>query len=375
MTKSRRIAFIVPFLYRYQRGIERSCAYLANALVRFSHEVTLLTWQERPVKTGFHLHPDIRVFAVPYSRYYQNRVAVPFYAWNLLTHRYGVVNVCFAGYGEAQAIRLARRFHRFQINFIVGYPIEQAPHRFEEFRKLNLEPLLSSIIVKSNAMAPSIANYFGREVNVIPNGVDVSYFEPDKVDAKVLRRQFGFSSDDRVLLTVAALEERKGVQHVIRALPSLIQSGWSAHYLIVGDGPYGQILKSLAKEIGVQDHVHFVGSVIDVRPYYKLADVFCLLSYGEGFPNVLLEAWSMARPVVVSPHPPYPEIVPPAIGIQVDDKNPQAVADVLHHLFSSSAERDQMGVRARRYVESHYAWSTIASQHLAIYESGMGSCS
>ena len=46
----------------------------------------------------------------------------------------------------------------------------------------------------------------------------------------------------------------------------------------------------------------------DVRPYYATSDLFLLLSYGEGFPNTLLEAWAMELPVVVSNHPPYPEI-------------------------------------------------------------------
>ena len=366
-TTSRRIAFIVPFLHRCQRGIERSCVNLANALADLSHEVSLLAWEERPARASFALHPRIRVFRVPYFRYYRSRVAIPFYTLDLLVSGYEVVNVFFAGYGEAQAIRFARRFHHFQVNFIVGYPVEQVPHRFEEFHRLKLEPLLDNVIVKSSPMAPAVENYFARDVKVIPNGVDVCYFHLHKIDKDELRRGFGFSPTDHVLLTVAALEERKGIQHVIRALPGLLQAGYSVHYFVVGDGPYRNVLEALADECRVGERVHFIGAVTDVRPYYGVADIFLLLSYGEGFPNVLLEAWAMALPTVVSKHPPYPSIVSPEFGVAVDEENRAELKVVLVDLLDAIGKRQRMGHAARLYVKKNYSWRTIAQTYLDVF--------
>ncbi len=367
MTESLCVGFIVPFLYRIQRGIERSCVQLANALAAMGHQVTLMTWEEPERKTAFHINLDVRVATVPYIPYYRKYWAVPFYSRELMIQKYDVVNIYFAGYGEAQALSFARRWRSFQVNFIAGYPIEQVPHRFEEFRQYGLAQSLDHIIVKSPPMAADIARFFGRDVEVIPNGVDVNAFDPDRKDIGSLRQRLDFRDEDHVLLTVAALEQRKGVQHVIRVLPDLLQTGLSVRYVVIGDGPYRETLESLAVECDVAERVHFVGTIADVHPYYMLADVFLLLSYGEGLPNVLLEAWAMRLPVIVSRHAPYPDVVPKDIGFLVDGKDSNALEDILIHLLSSDEERKQIGYMARHYVEENYAWSLIAKQYLEVW--------
>jgi glycosyltransferase involved in cell wall biosynthesis len=361
------IGFIAPFLFRFQRGIERFCTHLANELVQMGQLVSILTWHEPNGQTASPLDPRIRVVRVPYVRYYRSRWAIPFYVFELLTKPYDVVNIFFAGYGEAEALTFARKWRSFRTNFIAGYPIEQVPHRFHEFRRYGLDQALHRIIVKSPSMAPGIARFFGREVEVIPNGVDVDIFHPAQVDAEPLRRRLGLQNEDHVLLTVAALEERKGVQHVIRVLPDLLQAGLSVHYFIVGDGPYRATLETLAAKHQVADRVHFVGTVTDVLPYYQLADIFLLLSYGEGFPNVLLEAWATALPVIVSKHPPYPEIVPSEVGALVDEQNSDVLRTTLVEWLASPSICHHIGARARSYVSGHYAWSIIAREFMDVF--------
>jgi glycosyltransferase involved in cell wall biosynthesis len=360
------IGFIAPFLFRFQRGIERSCTQLANELVQMGQRVSILTWHEPNGQTASPLDPRIRLVKVPYVRYYRSRWAIPFYVFELLTQPYDVVNIFFAGYGEAEALALARRWRSFRIHFIAGYPIEQVPHRFHEFRRYGLDQALHRIIVKSDSMAPGIARFFGREVEVIPNGVDVDLFHPAKVDAEPLRRRLDLHEEDRVLLTVAALEERKGVQYVIRVLPDLIQAGFSVHYVVVGDGPYREALETLAAKHQMTDRVHFVGTVTDVLPYYKLAEIFLLLSYGEGFPNVLLEAWAMALPVVLSRHAPYPSIVPQNGGLMIDEEYGLGLKNALIELLSSPEARQKMGQAVRRHVGEHYTWPVVAQRYLEV---------
>jgi glycosyltransferase involved in cell wall biosynthesis len=359
-----RIAFLSPFLFRFLRGIERFTVDLANALVPMGLRVTIMAWDEPNGKTASPLDPRIRVVRVPYVRYYQSRWAIPFYVFELLTQPYNVVNIFFAGYGESEALAFARRLRSFRINFIAGYPIEQVPHRFHEFRRYGLDQVLHRIIVKSPSMVPGIAQFFGRDVEVIPNGVDVDIFHPAQVDAEPLRRRFHLQEEDHVLVTVAALEERKGIQYVIRVLPQLLRAGFGVHYFVVGDGPYRETLEILAAKHQVADRVHFVGAVTDVRPYYQVADIFLLLSYGEGFPNVLLEAWAMALPVVVSSHPPYPSIVPQGMGFMVDERDSTGLKNTLIGLLNSPETRQEMRQAAHRHVEEHYAWPVIAQRYV-----------
>ncbi len=361
------IGFIAPFLFRCQRGIERFCTNLANQLVEMGQRVSILTWAEPGTEVSWTSDPRVRIVRVPYARYYRARWAIPFYVFDLLTHDYDVVNVFFAGYGEAEGLTVARRFRSFQINFIAGYPIEQVPHRFAEFRQCGLDELLDHVIVKSPHMIPGISKFFDRDTEFIPNGIDVEAFNQERVDADPLRYQLGLDEDNRILLTVAALEERKGVQHVIRVLPELVKDGLPVHYVVVGEGPHREVLESMAAQYRVADRVHFTGTITDVLPYYKLADIFVLLSYGEGFPNVLLEAWAMGLPVVVSQAPPYPQVVPTGTGALVDVKNESDLLEILKVWLTSPAMTRDMGEKGRLNVEKHYTWPQVARKYLGSF--------
>ncbi len=366
--KKLNIGFIAPFLFICQRGIERACIHLANAFAEMQHKVSIISWYEPNGFTASVIDAKIRVIRVPYVRYYRSLWAIPFYVYELTAHSYDVVIIFFAGCGESQALRIARKFRTFQINFDVGYPIELVPHRFNEFYEKKLAQYIDNIVVKSPGMATGISEFFMRDVKVIPYAVDLEVFNPEQVQASLLRSCFNIGAQDYVLLTVAALEERKGVQHVIRVLPLLQRSGYTIHYFVVGDGPYRQILERLAVKYCVNDYVHFIGSVSNVLPYYKLADVFLLLSYGEGLPNALLEAWAMGKPVIVSKHPPYPQIISEDIGVMVKETNHSEIKKCIEKIISSPEKRKQMALSSRRNVEKNYTWQAVAGQYHNLFQ-------
>jgi glycogen(starch) synthase len=277
-----------------------------------------------------------------------------------------MVNIYFAGYGEAQALPLARRFRQFPLFFTAGFPIEQVPHRFMEFKKTALAQELDSIVVKSASMEESIAKFFGRKVTVIPNGVDASFFKAG--NASVARLPNGFHEESaNVILTVAALEERKGVQHVVAAIPALLAAHPTLRYLVVGDGPYRATLQAQVRGLGLERHVHFVGAVTDVRPYYAHADLFCLLSRGEGLPNALLEAWAMGLPVVVAQQPPFDAIVPSECGLTVRESDLTDVVKAIESLLGDEGRRKRMGDAGRRHVLAEYTWATVARRYLSMF--------
>ncbi len=213
-----------------------------------------------------------------------------------------------------------------------------------------------------------ISAFFKREVQVIPNGVDTKIFNPDYVNADTITSRYNIKKDEYILLTVAALEERKGIQHVIQVLPELIKSGLSVSYFIVGDGPYYKELVRITREYNVSDRVHFTGTVSDVLPYYKISDIFLLLSYGEGFPNALLEAWAMGKSVIVSKHPPYPQIISEDIGVMVKETNHIEIKKYIEKIISSPETRKQMALSSRRNVEKNYTWQAVARQYQNLFQ-------
>ena len=147
----------------------------------------------------------------------------------------------------------------------------------------------------------------GAEANklkVIGNGIDTKKFKPiDKLHAK---KSLDIDSDTYVLITVGGLVERKGFHRVVECLPDLLKEYPKLVYLIVGganaEGNYRAQISALAEELGVTDHVRFLGALEpeDLSLPLSAADAFVLSSSNEGWANVILEAMACGTPVVAT---------------------------------------------------------------------------
>lgn len=147
-------------------------------------------------------------------------------------------------------------------------------------------------------------------ISVIPNGVDARKFSP--VPQSEARSRLGLPNGT-YLLSVGNLTKNKGFHlllqalHVLRTRHHLTQLG----LLIVGDGPMRAELERLAASLDLTDHVRFAGRVPheQLHLWYSAADLFCLASEREGWPNVLMEAMACGLPIVATRVGGIPEIV------------------------------------------------------------------
>jgi glycosyltransferase involved in cell wall biosynthesis len=132
------------------------------------------------------------------------------------------------------------------------------------------------------------------KVTVLRNGVDLSLFTPQ--DRGQIRAEMGLAGP--VLLSVGWLIPRKGHHIAIDALSRLP----GVTLLIAGSGPEGEALAALARTLGVDNRVRFLGQVEQQRlpSLYSAADALLLASDREGWANVLLEAMACGTPVVAS---------------------------------------------------------------------------
>jgi glycosyltransferase involved in cell wall biosynthesis len=359
-----RIAFIHPFLFLYARGIERYIVNLANVLAQRGVEVDLLTWRwSAPIQIDV-LDPRVHVHTFPTSRYYSAQAIVPFYVWHLLTNRYDFLWISFAGYGEAEALTLARR-QRFGIEF--QYPYAQVPHRYREFERYGLVQRATQIVSVSRFVAQGVREALGRDSIVINNGVDTQRFVPNPAARVQVRSALNLLSDTPLLVTTAALEERKGIQWVLRALPRVIQQFPNLVYLVLGDGPYRSELEQLARDVGIANHVRFLGVKADVTPYEQSADVFLILSRGEACALSPLESLACGVPVVAARHPPFDELIEPAYGLMVDEKDPSGVSEAVVGLLKDPARRQVMGAAGRERMIAEYTWARVGEQYINLH--------
>ncbi len=155
------------------------------------------------------------------------------------------------------------------------------------------------------------------------------------------------------VVTVGRLVPIKGHTVLIEAIRELRSRGVRAHATIVGGGPRMQALQRIAEQLGVDDAVTFTGALGHdaVLERYKNSDCFCLPSFGEGIPVVLMEAMAMELPVVASRIMGIPELVEDGVhGLLVTPGRSDLVADAIEKLASDPALRHQMGEEGRRKV-------------------------
>ncbi|MCM8757529.1 MAG: glycosyltransferase family 4 protein, partial [Candidatus Omnitrophica bacterium] len=157
------------------------------------------------------------------------------------------------------------------------------------------------VIAVSKEVARQLINDLGIEpqrIKLIYNGIDLDYFSIDKIHSN--RKQFGLKEDDFIIGNISRLEKMKGQDLLISAMPGILKDIPQAKLVLVGEGRMKAYLEQRVKELFLKDKVFFLGSFKDIRPILKIMDVFCFLSFYEGFGLCLLEAMAMKVPIIAS---------------------------------------------------------------------------
>jgi len=166
----------------------------------------------------------------------------------------------------------------------------------------------------------------------------------------------------RVILSVGrwdAREAYKGVDHLISALPRLLETMPEVHLVAIGSGTDVPRLQRLAQESRVTANVHFLNSLPQeqLASAYDACDVFALPSRGEGFGLVFLEAMSHGKPVIGGAHGGTPDIIDDGVsGYLVQYGDLAQLADRLKLLLTDETARHLMGSRALERVRRDFTF-------------------
>ncbi len=151
-----------------------------------------------------------------------------------------------------------------------------------------------------------------------------------------------------LILTVGSLTPQKAHDILLYAFARIVKIKPEWRLAIVGDGHLKNKLKTMARQLGIADHVDWHGQVGDPFPYYRAADIFVLPSRFEGMPNVLLEAMSCGLPVIVSDASPGPleYVVHETSGLVVPANNVEALSAAIQRLITDKELRSRLGRKA-----------------------------
>ena len=179
------------------------------------------------------------------------------------------------------------------------------------------------------------------------------------------------------LLSVGRLdssEQQKGFDTVIRSLPSIAESVADVQYLIVGSGTDLERHKQLARELGVSDRVHFLGTVDEqtLRHCYESCDLFVMPSAQEGFGFVYLEAMQYAKAVVAARSGGAPEVVEDQVtGRLVEYDNEGELAQTLIELCLDPEKRARLGSAGYQRLQERFTFTRFKQKLTEILSKGL----
>ena len=195
-------------------------------------------------------------------------------------------------------------------------------------------------------------------------GVDTLRFQPARdFDRHAAREKFGLAAGQVLLLYVGRLDGEKRIDLLLRAVAWLAQHGRTDIQLAVaGQGAAGAALRGLARELGIQSQVHFLGYVPneDLCLLYQAGDIFCMPSPEELQSIATLEAMASGRPVLAANARALPELVTHGTnGYLFDPGKTEAVVRGITTLADSPEAWDWMGQASRARAMQHSVEKTI----------------
>jgi teichuronic acid biosynthesis glycosyltransferase TuaC len=196
-----------------------------------------------------------------------------------------------------------------------------------------------------------------ERVCVIPNGVDLERFHPH--EQSTARRALGLPTEGKIAISVGSLTEVKNHELLISAFAKVSEDLPELRLYIVGEGPLRPALEDLIGELRLHERVMLVGP----RPneelalWFSAADLTCLVSLREGWPNVLMESIACGTPVVATRVGGVPEILcSPDLGAMAE-QNSASVAATLQFALAKEWNRKALALHAEAR-----AWDKVAEE-------------
>lgn len=173
------------------------------------------------------------------------------------------------------------------------------------------------------------------------------------------------------VLCVGRLVPDKGQRLLLDALAAVRDEGVNATLTVVGDGPDREALNRRTKELGLGNAVTFTGAVGPeaMASHYGEADLFCLPSFAEGIPVVLMEAMANELPVLSTRVMGVAELVQDGVsGVLVEPGRADLLAEALLALARDPEARRSLGSRGRQVVLSGFDADVAAGRLLELFE-------
>ena len=215
------------------------------------------------------------------------------------------------------------------------------------------------------------------KIDIIPCGTDIHRF--GSISQLEARQKLGIDPDSKVVFYVGRFDPRKGIETLVRAVGYSKLRGQADLKLVIGggsrpgqsDGMERDRIEGIVNELGLSEMTTFPGRLGDdtLPTYYAAADVCVVPSHYEPFGLVAIEAMASGTPVIASDVGGLQfTVVPEETGLLAPSQDDVAFAEAIDRVLSDAAWRNQLGVAARKRVETYFSWEGVASQLSELYQ-------
>jgi glycosyltransferase involved in cell wall biosynthesis len=317
-----------------------------------------LTWQPPEFKTTYFEYPAIPLLTRPINGRVCARILLPYVR---LSRPDLILNYWLYPDGYA-AVRVGQELGVPVIVGAIGSDIRARndPITIHLVRQTMLRA--DAIITVSEELRQRIVaqGIPAEKVTAILNGCDTAVFHPG--DRGLARRQVGCDAESELIVYAGNLLAAKGLGELMEAFIELAKSRPRLRLAIIGQGPFGEALARRAAAAGMEDRVTMPGrcDAAGIAQWMRAADVFCLPSYSEGCPNVVVEALACGRPLVATRVGGIPELVNENCGMLIPPADAGELRAALNAALSRQWDSEEIARSSTR------SWESVAAETLAV---------
>jgi len=220
------------------------------------------------------------------------------------------------------------------------------------------------IIVNSEAgYEHAVSQGFPRmSMNVVPNGIDIERFKPDRQSGLRMREEWGVGEKEILIGLVGRLDPMKDHPTFLKAASLLVNKIEHVRFVCLGTGPkpYRDELVATGNTLGLSDRIFWMNPRSDMPSVYNAFDIVTSSSsFGEGFPNVIGEAMACGVPCVVTKVGDSSRVVGDT-GIVVPPNNPKALAEGWSQILTE--DKKQAALQARLRIQNNFSVNQLAQR-------------
>ena len=203
----------------------------------------------------------------------------------------------------------------------------------------------------------------------ISAGVDLRKFDPE-ISGEKIRDELKVEADQFLVGKIGVIRGWKGHNYFLEAIPLILQELPKARFVIVGDGPGFEEIKSKVKLAGIGNKVDLLGHRDDIPPIMAALDVQVLASFeGEGTPQVIPQAFAMKTPIVATKIASIPELLGNGErGVLIEPKNALSLAEGVLKLIRNPEVANRLVENANSFCLKELTVDKMMDTTIAIYE-------